>query len=166
VNAPTEVADRLAYAGAWSRVGAVAIDLLLYVVWAAVFSAVYASLAPDPPILGPIPLSSVLALLVFWAYYVVTTALAGGTLGKMATGLRVVTTGFDRPDWLTVLFREVVGRVIVAASLGIGYAWIAADPRKQGWHDKVADTLVVRRVRLIGAIDPWEPPPPRPERVT
>jgi uncharacterized RDD family membrane protein YckC len=29
--------------------------------------------------------------------------------------------------------------------LGLGYLWIVFDARKQGWHDKLADTVVVRR---------------------
>ena len=29
--------------------------------------------------------------------------------------------------------------------LGLGFIWVAFDSRKQGWHDKLAGTLVVRR---------------------
>jgi uncharacterized RDD family membrane protein YckC len=55
-----------------------------------------------------------------------------------------------------VFFREVVGRVIVTATFGLGYLWAAFDPRKQGWHDRIADTVVLRRVHLApGAADPW-----------
>jgi uncharacterized RDD family membrane protein YckC len=28
--------------------------------------------------------------------------------------------------------------------LMIGFIWVAFDPRKQGWHDKLAGTVVVR----------------------
>lgn len=28
--------------------------------------------------------------------------------------------------------------------LGIGFLWIAIDPRKQGWHDKIARTVVIK----------------------
>ena len=28
-----------------------------------------------------------------------------------------------------------------------GYLWVAFDPRKQGWHDKMANSVVVRRRR-------------------
>ena len=31
--------------------------------------------------------------------------------------------------------------------LFIGFLWIACDPRKQGWHDKMANTVVVRARR-------------------
>jgi len=28
--------------------------------------------------------------------------------------------------------------------LFLGYAWVGVDPRKQGWHDHMARTVVVR----------------------
>jgi uncharacterized RDD family membrane protein YckC len=28
--------------------------------------------------------------------------------------------------------------------LGLGLIWVGIDPRKQGWHDKLANTVVVR----------------------
>ena len=27
----------------------------------------------------------------------------------------------------------------------VGYLWVAFDGRKQGWHDKIASTVVVRK---------------------
>ena len=30
-------------------------------------------------------------------------------------------------------------------ALGVGFLWVAFDPRKQGWHDKMAGTLVIRK---------------------
>jgi uncharacterized RDD family membrane protein YckC len=150
---------RLAYAGFGARAGAMAIDVLVTLIWATPFRSAFHSLAADPVVLGPFRLSGLLVLALFWAYFVVTTGTTGGTLGKHAVGLRVVATDLRRPDWETVLFREVVGRVIVAASAGIGYLWAAFDPRKQGWHDRIADTLVVRRVAVLPASDPWQEMP-------
>jgi uncharacterized RDD family membrane protein YckC len=28
--------------------------------------------------------------------------------------------------------------------LGLGLIWVAFDPKKQGWHDKLAGTVVIR----------------------
>jgi uncharacterized RDD family membrane protein YckC len=155
----------LAYGGFWTRTGALLIDLILTALWALPFRAGWRAIAPDPAVVGALRASGLVVLGVTWAYFVVTTATTGGTLGKHAVGLRVTGLGFGRPDWPTVLFREVVGRVIVAASLGIGYLWATFDPAKQGWHDKIADTLVLKRVRVVpGAVDPWDRPRgPAPE---
>jgi uncharacterized RDD family membrane protein YckC len=36
--------------------------------------------------------------------------------------------------------------VISGVALDIGFIWVAFDPRKQGWHDKIASTFVVRKI--------------------
>jgi uncharacterized RDD family membrane protein YckC len=153
--------EPLVYAGFGSRVGAIAIDLTVALVWTLVFLPLYRAALPDPEVFGPITVFELLVGAAFWSYLVIATAVSGGTLGKHALRLRVVSAGFERPDWLTVVLREVVGRVIVAASVGLGYVWVGVDPRKQGWHDKIADTFVIKRVRPIEARDPWseESPP-------
>jgi uncharacterized RDD family membrane protein YckC len=49
----------------------------------------------------------------------------------------------SRPDWVVSLLRYV-GLIISFAVIFIGVIWVAFDGRKQGWHDKIAGTLVVR----------------------
>ena len=39
-----------------------------------------------------------------------------------------------------------LGYLISTIALYIGLIWAAFDPRKQGWHDKIASTFVVRKV--------------------
>lgn len=153
---PHRAGPPLGFAGFWVRVGATVVDFILISLFAIPFRALWHVAFPDPVIWGPVRASGVAVLVLWWAYYVVTTATTGGTLGKHVAGLRVTGIDFRRPDWVTVLFREVVGRIIVGATFGIGYLWAAFDPRKQGWHDKIADTLVLKRVHLApDAADPW-----------
>ena len=67
----------------------------------------------------------------------------GATLGMRLFGLRVL--GVDgTPIGLGAAIVRWVGIVISAALLLLGTGWIAVDPRKQGWHDKLAGTVVVR----------------------
>ena len=81
-----------------------------------------------------------LAIIAFWIW-------KGATPGKMMCRLRIVdeSTGGRLGTW------QCVGRYVVAGIAvglaGIGYLWIAIDPRKQGWHDKIVRTLVVHRER-------------------
>jgi uncharacterized RDD family membrane protein YckC len=42
-------------------------------------------------------------------------------------------------------FLRYVGYWVAWITLFIGFIWVAFDGRKQGWHDKIAGTLVVRR---------------------
>jgi len=79
------------------------------------------------------------------AYYTAFTALYGATPGKMALGLRVVRVDGRPVDWLAAFMREVVGKTLSALPLGLGYLWAFFHPRRQAWHDLIADTLVVRR---------------------
>ncbi|MFD3004527.1 RDD family protein [Thermus tengchongensis] len=79
-----------------------------------------------------------------WAYYVIFTALYGATPGKMALGLKVVRTDGQPVDWLTAFVREVPGKTLAALPLLLGYLWAFFHPKRQAWHDLIADTLVVR----------------------
>ncbi|KPD30342.1 hypothetical protein AN926_07050 [Thermus scotoductus] len=79
-----------------------------------------------------------------WAYYVILTALYGATPGKMALGLKVVRTDGQPVDWLTAFMREVVGKTLSTLPLLLGYLWAFFHPKRQAWHDLIADTLVVR----------------------
>jgi len=40
---------------------------------------------------------------------------------------------------------RVLGAALAAAYLGLGFLWILFDARRQGLHDKIAGTYVVRR---------------------
>ncbi len=67
----------------------------------------------------------------------------GQTPGKMMLKLRVVQPSGDPVSFGTAFLRWV-GYVVSAAAVFIGFMWIALDRRKQAWHDKIADTIVVR----------------------
>ena len=77
-------------------------------------------------------------------YMVGFWSVRGQTPGMMPFGLRVVrASDGTRPDWVVALLRYV-GLIISFAVIFIGVIWVAFDARKQGWHDKIAGTVVVR----------------------
>ena len=45
------------------------------------------------------------------------------------------------------VLREIVGKFVSAIAFFLGFLWIGWDGRKQGWHDKIAGTHVVRARR-------------------
>jgi len=74
----------------------------------------------------------------FWSSYG-----NGQTLGMRALGIRVVRTDGTELTLTTALIR-FVGLVISLAVILIGVIWVAFDANKQGWHDKIAGTYVVK----------------------
>ena len=69
---------------------------------------------------------------------------AGGqTPGKMLLGLRVVPAAGGAMTF-GIAFLRWAGYLLSGVFFGLGFLWIAFDGRKQGWHDKLAATLVVR----------------------
>jgi uncharacterized RDD family membrane protein YckC len=81
-----------------------------------------------------------LLVLVFWLT-------RSATPGKMAISAIIVdarTLGAPTP-------RQLMGRYLAyyvsAIPLCLGFAWVAFDARKQGWHDKLAQTVVIRKPR-------------------
>jgi uncharacterized RDD family membrane protein YckC len=83
--------------------------------------------------------------LIYWSYYVVFTALYGATPGKMLLGIRVVKSDGSPVDWLTAFMREVVGKILSSLPLDLGFLWAFFHPKRQTWHDLIANTLVVHR---------------------
>ena len=76
-------------------------------------------------------------------YYISLTGLRGQTVGKMAVGIKVVVGGNRNPGIGRAALRETIGKYLSIIALGLGFLWIVRDPRKQGWHDKIASTYVV-----------------------
>jgi uncharacterized RDD family membrane protein YckC len=78
------------------------------------------------------------AVIAFWIF-------KGATPGKMAIRARIVDAATGEPMSRRQAVLRYVGYFVSALSMGIGYLWVAFDRRKQGWHDKIAGTVVVRR---------------------
>lgn len=76
-------------------------------------------------------------------YCVAFSATSGQTLGKMAVGIKVIRTDSSPLDLRCSIIR-FLGSVLCTAMLGIGFILIAFDSHKQGLHDRIADTYVVK----------------------
>jgi len=90
---------------------------------------------------GPL---SAFNILLLWLYYWLFTGLKGQTLGKMAVGIKVVNAAGSVPGLGRAALREVPGKIVSSIVICLGFLWIVWDGRKQGWHDKIASTYVVR----------------------
>ena len=84
--------------------------------------------------------ASVLAGMIYFTWF---HGAGGRTPGKMLLGLRVIQASGD-PMTPGIAFLRWVGYLISGPLFFLGFLWIAFDGRKQGWHDKIAATLVIR----------------------
>lgn len=79
--------------------------------------------------------------LVYVGYFTGTT---GQTLGKMATGLRVVDVGGRPPGFVRAFLRGALGALGVALG-GLGLLPMLFDPARRAFHDRVFRMRVVKR---------------------
>jgi predicted Zn finger-like uncharacterized protein len=77
-------------------------------------------------------------------YAVFFVGYCGQTPGKMALRIKVIRTDGRAMSYGRAALREVFGKFISALLLGIGYLMVAFDSNKQGLHDRIADTYVVK----------------------
>lgn len=145
--------SELEYAGFWIRVWASIIDsVLLAIIIFPLLTAVYGTTywSSDSFIQGPIDLllswvAPAIAVVLFWIS-------RQATPGKMAVGARIVDAKTGGKASTGQLLGRYAGYYLATIPLLLGLIWVAFDPRKQGWHDKLAGTVVVRK--KAGATQP------------
>ena len=133
------------YAGFWIRTGASLIDLLVMIIVLFIpLTFIYGEeyWLSDALFYGfwDVLLSYVVpfvATIWFWLRFF-------GTPGKMATKLKIV----DAKTGNRLSLLQAIGRyfayIPAVLPLGLGFIWVGIDKKKQGWHDKLAGTVVVR----------------------
>lgn len=176
-SSPREPAPLLTYAGFWLRTGAAIIDSVVLSVAGFVFhilalpSVVVDTIQVpgDQPsyevayraqeFLYSLPFPSMhldttgnseIFPLVCLIYSIVLEASPmQGTIGKMALGMKVCTERGERISLVRSLVRSLVKTFISMPFLMIGVLMVAFTPRKQGLHDLLARTLVVRPQTVV-----------------
>lgn len=138
-----------AYVGFWARLWASFLDTILTIIVTYPFLIAaygWAYLDSRALVEGPIDLLlswmfPAAAIVVFWIY-------CSATPGKMAIGARIVdaTTGGKPTQWQLV--KRYFGYFLSSVPLCWGFIRAAWNPRKQGWHDKLAGTVVVYNKKI------------------
>lgn len=91
-------------------------------------------------IFGVIP-----TIFIYYPYFVITAVKWGGGVGKLMLGQMIVDKDGGRISWREALLRYIVGFTVNTFTFGIGFLWAGFDKKKQGFHDKIAQTYVIRR---------------------
>lgn len=137
------------YAGFWIRVLANILDSLIIglVVFPLAFLAGATGLIDSETMTtDSFGIIDVLLQVISLVFYVVFWVKFAGTPGKRILKLKVLDA--DTGENLTVgkaIIRYVV-YVISYIALLIGLIWVAFDKKKQGWHDKAANSVVVKEL--------------------
>ena len=76
-------------------------------------------------------------------YFIYFHGLTGQTVGKLALGIKVVKRDGDTIGFARATVRYF-SSIISMLCVGLGFVWIVFDDRKQGWHDKMAGSFVVK----------------------
>lgn len=141
-NAPS---PELEYVGFWLRLWASLIDTIL--ISMIVYPLLYALYGGDYFTggqlfggAGYVMVNYVLpavAIIVFWMY-------KSATPGKMVIRAKIVDAKTGGQPSAGQLIGRYFAYYLSTIPLCLGFLWIAWDPKKQGWHDKLAGTVVVR----------------------
>ena len=146
------------YVGFWARFFAFLVDSLwVSIVLGVVLFALYGDqltamvmMSPDASeemvvaaaegATGALLLELLLPAVIFVGFWMWKSA----TPGKMIVSAKIVDAATLGEPSTGQLIIRYVGYFISSLLLGLGFLWIAFDARKQGWHDKIAGTVVIR----------------------
>ena len=84
-----------------------------------------------------------MAIILFWVA-------RSATPGKMLIRARIVDAATGGKPSIGQLIGRYLGYYVSMLPMFLGFVWIAFDQRKQGWHDKLARTVVVYDPKKTG----------------
>lgn len=143
--ADVEIRDEIEYVGFWSRVLASIVDsiLMLIIIWPILWAVYGDSYFTETRMVGgaaDVLLNYVfpaIAVIAFWMW-------RSATPGKMLMKAKIVDARTGGKPSTGQLIGRYFGYFASMIPLFLGMFWIGFDARKQGWHDKLAGTVVVR----------------------
>ncbi|QER39372.1 RDD family protein [Acinetobacter suaedae] len=140
------MSDKYEYAGFWIRVGAAILDTII----------ILAALIPLMMLLTPSVTDNLTRTSWSWSdwigqilsaiFYIFCWVKFAGTPGKRLLRLKVLDEQTGNHISVGQGVIRYIGYIPATLVLFIGLIWIAFDPKKQGWHDKMAKTVVVREL--------------------
>jgi uncharacterized RDD family membrane protein YckC len=142
-----QATGQVRYVGFWKRAVAALIDsvivaLVILLIALPLYGPEYLQLSKEGKTLGFDFLVQIVmpivAVIVFWRF-------RGATPGKMLFSAKIVDANTLGPPSTGKLVGRYFAYLVSTLVLGLGFIWIAFDPRKQGWHDKLAGTVVIEQ---------------------
>jgi uncharacterized RDD family membrane protein YckC len=139
--------DTVEYAGFWIRFWASVIDsILVMMITYPLLYAIYGWVGLDYG--AAMQTTGFVSILVTWILPVAAViwfwVAKQATPGKMLLSLRVVDAKTGGSLSVAQSLVRYVGYFVSAIPFCLGLIWVGFDSKKQGWHDKIAGTVVVR----------------------
>ena len=139
--------ENVEYAGFWIRVGASIIDsILLMMITYPILYAVYGWAGLDYGY--AMRTTGFVDILITWILPMVAViwfwTAKQATPGKMLLSLRVVDAKTGGSLSAGQSIARYLGYFVSGIPFGLGLIWVGIDKKKQGWHDKIAGTVVIR----------------------
>ncbi|ENW96191.1 RDD family protein [Acinetobacter sp. NIPH 298] len=140
------MSDKYEYAGFWIRLGAAILDTII----------ILAVLFPLMMLLSPSVTDNLTSTSWSWTdwigqilsavFYIFCWVKFAGTPGKRLLRLKVLDEQTGNHVSVLQGIIRYIGYIPATLVLFIGLIWIAFDRKKQGWHDKMAKTVVVKEL--------------------
>ena len=147
MDAEEDIEINLEYAGFWIRFAAIIIDSIIALVANSLIHLIFFSQdelfslgwsAEDTLDIA----WQIIAIIAFWIGF-------GATPGKMLLRLQIVESDTGGKIGAVDAIGRFLGYLVSGLPLFLGFIWIAFDRRKQGFHDKLASTVVVHKRNAV-----------------
>jgi len=137
-----------ASAGFWVRLGAFWLDAISILSIAMLIGSLTYSTAIGKALFPNRDKVGLFFALLFIIYHALFLGRFRTTPGKRFFGLGISPVNPSGRFGYSDAFLRTLGYFVSAVCLGIGFLFIVLDPRNQGWHDKIAGTLVIKKHRV------------------
>ncbi len=135
-------------AGFWIRLGAFWMDGLIILLLAMFFGSLVYSTAPGRELFINMEKINLFLVLLFIFYHSLFLGRFRTTPGKKLFGLAVIPLKPSARFGYSEAFLRTLAYFISEVFLGVGFLWIAFNKNKQGWHDKIARTSVIKKAEV------------------
>jgi uncharacterized RDD family membrane protein YckC len=134
----------MTYVGVGIRFVAVIIDSVILMVVGWVLATIFGGASATGFELNGAP--ALLLFLIGFGYYIVLETIAGGTLGKLAVGIRVYTVDGRPISWGASAIRNVLRIVDGFFFYLVGAIMVWTSDKKQRLGDRAAQTVVAKKI--------------------
>ena len=127
-------------AGAGSRLISYLIDWLIIVIFSLILVYIEVSASYDMTVVMIVASLYLVGSVAYFTYFFGK----GQTVGMMVMKIKLIGADGTYPIGYGKGFLRLLGMVVSSMVFDLGFIWILIDKKKQGWHDKIAGTYVVK----------------------